>query len=144
MVKVLLDTDVLIDHIRGHNRLDTDDTAISVVTRTELFAGDERQEVAVEALLEDCEEWAVDPSTARRAGQIKRQTGLRIADALIAATALEHRLPLMTRNRRHFERVPGLIVVTPQGQPKPPAPEAPPENPPRGNARPEGEPRPSG
>ncbi len=118
MGKTLLDTDVLIDHIRGRRHLDMDDIAISVITRTELFAGNEHQEDAVDDLLEDCEEVGVDPRIARRAGQIKRHTGLQIADALIAATALEHQLPLMTRNRRHFERVPGLILRTPQEQPK--------------------------
>lgn len=32
-------------------------------------------------------------------------------DLWIAATALAHALPLVTRNRRHFERVPGLELV---------------------------------
>ncbi len=120
MPDVLLDTDVLIDHMRGHGHLETDKTAVSVVTRSELFAADERHEPAVDALLEDCQEIQVSPGIARRAGRIKRQTGLRIADALIAATALEHNLPLMTRNRRHFERVAGLELRTPP-QPKAPA-----------------------
>jgi predicted nucleic acid-binding protein len=117
MSKILLDTDVLIDHIRGRRHLEAVNAAISVITRAELFAGNERQEVAVDALLEDCEEVQVDPEIARRAGRIKRQTGLQIADALIAATALEHDLPLMTRNRRHFERVPSLTLCAPRGQP---------------------------
>jgi predicted nucleic acid-binding protein len=126
MGTILLDTDVLIDHIRGHHHLDMGDTAISVITRTELFAGSERQESAVEDLLEDCEEVGVDPQIARRAGQIKRHTGLQIADALIAATALEHKLPLMTRNRRHFERVPGLTLHTPEDRTEPTTPAGPP------------------
>ena len=113
MGKVLLDTDVLIDHLRGRRDLNTDDAAISVITRTELFAGNEPEEAAVNVLLEDCEEVGVDASIARRAGRIKRDTGLQIADALIAATALEHELVLMTRNRRHFERVPGLDLRAP-------------------------------
>ncbi len=113
MPDVLLDTDVLIDHMRGRRHLATDKTAVSVVTRSELFAGDERHEAAVEALLEDCEEIEVSPEIARRAGRIKRQTGLQIADAMIAATALERGLPLMTRNRRHFDRVAGLQLQTP-------------------------------
>lgn len=113
MSKVLLDTDVLIDHLRGHRHLETGDTAISVITRTELLAGDERQEVSVDALLEDCDEVGIDPEIARRAGRVKRQTGLQIADALIAATALERKLPLMTRNRRHFSQVAGLRLHTP-------------------------------
>ncbi len=34
-----------------------------------------------------------------------------MADSLIAGIALVHRIPLWTRNRRHFERVPGLDLV---------------------------------
>lgn len=39
-----------------------------------------------------------------------RRRGMPIADLdlLIAATAIEHDLTLLTHNRRHFERVPGL------------------------------------
>lgn len=39
--------------------------------------------------------------------------GLLIAgnDLWIAATALAHELPLVTRNLRHFQRVPGLEIV---------------------------------
>jgi predicted nucleic acid-binding protein len=114
--KLLLDTDVLIDHLRGHRPLAAEDAAISVITRTELFAGDEGQEPAVKALLDDYEEVAVDSRIAQRAGRIKRQTGLQIADAVIAATALERELALMTRNRRHFERVSGLTLRAPVEQ----------------------------
>ena len=39
--------------------------------------------------------------------------GLQIPDALIAATALEHRLTLYTKNRRHFQMIPGLTVHRP-------------------------------
>ncbi|HTW41624.1 MAG TPA: PIN domain-containing protein [Solirubrobacteraceae bacterium] len=58
----------------------------------------------------------VDRNIARRAGRIQRDAGLKIADALIAATALERQLPLMTRNRRHFQRVSGLTVHEPLAQ----------------------------
>lgn len=33
------------------------------------------------------------------------------ADILIAATALEHNLSVVTRNEKHFSRIPGLTVV---------------------------------
>jgi len=34
------------------------------------------------------------------------------ADALIAATAVAHQLPLITHNRRDFERIPGLTILS--------------------------------
>ncbi|MFQ5741696.1 MAG: type II toxin-antitoxin system VapC family toxin [Acidobacteriota bacterium] len=51
-----------------------------------------------------------------KAGQISRQlrtSGQRLGDndILIAATALRHRLPLVTKNLRHFERIPGLSLT---------------------------------
>jgi len=36
--------------------------------------------------------------------------GLHMGDALIAATALEHRMPVLTGNVKHFVAVPGLLV----------------------------------
>jgi len=58
-------------------------------------------------------ELPVDAAIAELAGTTRRQTAIPTPDALIAATALTHRIPLMTRNRRHFDRVPGLTVVSP-------------------------------
>jgi predicted nucleic acid-binding protein len=39
--------------------------------------------------------------------------GLAIPDALIAAIALDHHLPLSTKNVRHFQAIPGLVVIRP-------------------------------
>jgi predicted nucleic acid-binding protein len=38
--------------------------------------------------------------------------GLQMGDALIAATALEHQLPVLTANVKHFGAVQGLQVET--------------------------------
>lgn len=113
---MLLDTDVLIDHIRGHRRAQLYGASVSVVTRAELFAGREREEPAVEALLGRLSEIDVTPDIARRAGRIRRSTGLDIPDAIIAATALKLDMTVMTRNRRHFERVSGLTLRAPDEQ----------------------------
>jgi predicted nucleic acid-binding protein len=117
----LLDTDVLIDHLRGHRRLDLFDPAwkISVVTRCELFAGRNTHEPSLQRTLELIDELPVDRLIAESAGRIRRATQLDIPDALIAATALEHGLPVMTRNRRHFERVSNLIVCSPENEQNP-------------------------
>lgn len=112
--ELLVDTDVLIDHLRGTRRLvaPTERVAISVVTRCELFAGSDEAE-RLNALLEPMVELPVDASIAELAGLTRRSTGIATPDALIAATALRNGLPLMTRNRRHFERVRELRVLAP-------------------------------
>jgi predicted nucleic acid-binding protein len=119
----LLDTDVLIDHLRGYRQLDLVDPTwkISVVTRCELFAGRNANEQGLRRTLNGIDELSVDRTIAESAGRIRRVTQLDIPDALIAATALEHQLPLMTRNRRHFERVAGLTLRDPFDQPDPKA-----------------------
>jgi predicted nucleic acid-binding protein len=109
----LLDTDILIDHLRGHRRLRLAEPGlrISVVTRCELFAGRGVDEPALRKTLGVLEEIAVDSAIAESAGRVRRPTGIPTPDALIAATALAHELSVMTRNRRHFERVPGLVLA---------------------------------
>lgn len=49
-----------------------------------------------------------------RAFRYLRDNGVLIGanDLWIAATAIAHGLPLATRNRQHFRRVPGLTVLT--------------------------------
>jgi predicted nucleic acid-binding protein len=106
---VLVDTDVFIDHLRGAAELKPRRHRVhySVVTRAELFAGSAAPELSAE-LLGPFRELAVDRKVAERAGRVRRATGIRLPDALIAATALEHGLGLVSRNERDFARVPGL------------------------------------
>jgi toxin FitB len=108
--ELLVDTDVLVDHLRGARPFEPGRALISysVVTRTELFAGRASEEKAVARLLAPFRELFVDRAVAERAGRIRREQGVRIADALIAATALVHGLTLVTRNIRDFEAVPRL------------------------------------
>lgn len=112
---VLLDTDLFVDHLRGHAELkfDRDRVHYSVVTRAELFAGSTATD-AVSTLLGPFREIDVDRDVAERAGRIRREFGTPFADAVIAATALEHRLGLVTRNRCHFENVRGLRLRNPR------------------------------
>jgi tRNA(fMet)-specific endonuclease VapC len=50
-----------------------------------------------------------------------RTTGRIVGDAdiLIAATAIHHGLTLVTRNRRHYDRIPGLMLYDPTTTPPP-------------------------
>ncbi len=114
MIAILLDTDVLVDHLRGHRQLAIAGRgwSVSVVTRCELFAGRNADEHRLQQTLAELDELPVDRAVAQTAGRIRRTAQLHVADALIAATGLEHGLSIMTRNRRHFERVPGLRLVS--------------------------------
>ncbi len=109
MADVLVDTDVFIDHLRGAHELRAGRHRLhySVITRAELFAGNSATNLA-NLLLAPFREVQIDRPVAERAGRIRRETQVRLPDALIAATALEHGLNLATRNRTDFESIGGL------------------------------------
>ena len=55
----------------------------------------------------------VDETVARRAAALHVPDPAPFRDALIAATALTHRMAVVTRNIRDFERFDGLAVINP-------------------------------
>ncbi|HEV8114899.1 MAG TPA: PIN domain-containing protein, partial [Acidimicrobiales bacterium] len=97
------------DHLRGAVELRAGKHRLhySVITRAELFAGTVATDLAAQ-LLAPFREVAVDRAVAERAGRLQRETGIRLPDALIAASALERHLALATRNVRDFAAVRGL------------------------------------
>lgn len=109
MARVLLDTDVLIDHLvdpsRGLSARLVGDAAYSSITRAELFSGQNADEGVIEDLLANFEEVPVDRSVAEEAGRIRRIVGVKLPDALIAATAIVTKRTLVTRNVRDFRKV---------------------------------------
>lgn len=111
MADLLVDTDLFVDHLRGAVPLrpGAHRVHVSVITRAELFAGTSATDL-VTRLLAPFREIPVDRAVAERAGRVRHEFGLRLPDALIAATALQHGLALTTRNRRDFSRVRGLRV----------------------------------
>ena len=114
---LLLDTTVLIDVLRGRqNRRVLLATlaaaghtfATSAVNIGEVYAGMRASEEArTEAFLSTVDCYSVTGAIARRAGALKStyaRTGmtLKLADMMVAATALEHGLTLMTDNVKDF------------------------------------------
>ena len=45
-------------------------------------------------------------------GKTCRGRPMSLQDSWIAATAIRHTMPLVTHNRKHFENVPGLTVIS--------------------------------
>lgn len=112
MADLLVDTDVFVDHLRGARALEPGRHRISysAIARAELFAGLHADEATIRLLLAPFTEIPVDRAIAERAGRIRRESGVRLPDALVAATALEKGLALCTRNRRDYDRVRGLRI----------------------------------
>jgi predicted nucleic acid-binding protein len=106
---ILVDTDVFIGHLRGAVEFKPGRHRVhySVVTRTELFAGNTATDLT-SRLLAPFRELPIDRAVAERAGRIAREFGTLIPDALIAATAIEHNLSVVTGNRKHFEPIRGV------------------------------------
>lgn len=122
---IVADTDVLIDFLAGVEPLASrvgdeieSGLATTAVSRFELRAGvrGARQERAVSGLLDGLMTLPLDAISADRAAAVrlaleKEGRGIGMADSLIAGIALAHGATLLTRNRRHFERVEGLTLA---------------------------------
>ena len=112
MADLLVDTDVCIDHLVGRSRLSGRRSRLgySVITRAELLSGGASAFEAeqIRRLLGAMTEYPVDRQIAEEAGRIRSEVGIRLPDALIAATALVHGLSVDTRNMSDFRRVRGL------------------------------------
>jgi predicted nucleic acid-binding protein len=55
----------------------------------------------------------LDHSVIKRAIALRQSKRIKLADAIIAATALEHRIALVTRNTADFKGIPDLEVIDP-------------------------------
>ena len=113
---VLLDTNVVLEHLNSSSStlvLYERDFAISVITETEIlrYPGLEAAELeAIEQFLAITLIIGIDSSIARRAAALGRTRKTKLPDLLIAATALQFGLPLITRNAKDFKNIPQLIV----------------------------------
>jgi predicted nucleic acid-binding protein len=120
----MLDTVALIDYYHGRRGalsyldaiLDGEATgAFSTITELELWQGIRPgEEARHEALFALLERVPLDGAIARRAGELRRQTGLdrlSLPDAAIAASAELSGCTLLTRNTRAFESLQGLIPI---------------------------------
>lgn len=96
------------------------DCRVTAVTVYELLFGVARakREIGEDALLGVMTVSPFDEAAARRAAKlhdelIRDNKDIGVKDVMIAAICLEGALPLLTMNERHFSRVRGLTVLTP-------------------------------
>jgi len=126
--RLVLDTDVIVDHLRGRSRtivdaLDNFRCAITAITLYELRAVQElraAQEQNLSGLTKRVQILSLDSNSAQQSADIWRSLASRgaligLADILSAGICLANDLPLLTRNVEHFNRIEGLKLVTPDG-----------------------------
>jgi predicted nucleic acid-binding protein len=119
-VTYLIDTNILIDHLRGDARateflidVETGRTkgCVSVLTEYELLSvpnlhpGERRE---IDRLLHVLPRLAITSRVARLAAEFRGRYHTDIADALIAATARARNATLVTRNLKDFQPIKGL------------------------------------
>jgi len=123
-VKLLVDTDVLIDFLNSgflSSILESDGFEIyySVVTKKELLAKRglrDRERRAIALTLERFRVVPLNQWITNRYAKLRREhPALEKEDALIAATAITRKLPLLTRNWKHYRSIEGLTLFAQRG-----------------------------
>lgn len=123
-IRLLVDTDIIIDFLKGLRaakdifRSDRLEIYCSVLSKKELISkvglkDSERRKIL--ELLSKIKVLKIDSDISKKFSLLMRKYGEKpdaIVDYVIAATAWSKNLPLLTRNRKHFEHI-REITLTP-------------------------------
>lgn len=124
---MVIDSSIIIAFLRATNKKQTDlfklkekgeTLHISSVTTFELYNGakDDSKRADLNTLLQPFVNLSFDENVAIEAASIylelkKSNQLIEFRDIFIAATAIVHKLPISTLNRKHFERIKGLRLI---------------------------------
>lgn len=124
---IVADSDVLIDALNGREpvagrireALEADALATTTISAFELLSGarSDKQERAVNALLAAMPHYPFDDESSRTAASLRRRLEsegrtIGMADYLIAGICITRGASLLTRNRKHFDRIESLSLST--------------------------------
>jgi len=117
----LLDSVILIDHLNGIDlatryleRLNIQQTAISVITRAEILTGISNvHKQPVLSLLDQFILLIIDKHISDLAAELRREQGWKLPDAFQAALAVHHKIKLITRNSKDFDPLKQQYVEIP-------------------------------
>lgn len=114
--KWLLDTNVVIGLLKGHEtairlaesvQLELDKAAVSQITRMELLGFPqlgESEAIQINNFLACCQVFLLDEQIEEQAIRLRRSSGLKLPDAIIAATSIIKKLDLLTLDGDLLER----------------------------------------
>lgn len=122
MSGMLIETDVLIDFLRGVENAKVfiaslpDEVYVSAISVAELHVGvrNGKERAVLTEFLDTLQTIPLDVETAAEGGLLRRDYGkshgVGLNDALIAATVLRNRLQLATLNGKHYPMVKQVVV----------------------------------
>lgn len=127
MNKILLDSSVIIDFLRIRDKKSTifykvangnHKLFVSIITHAELYAGKSVWETKIardelESLFSKIQIINLNEELSKKAGEIKAKYGIDLLDAIIAATALVHKLDFATLNIKDFASIERLKLYSP-------------------------------
>ena len=119
----LLDTNFIINYFKGIFKDDArkftdsvinDTTFISVITQIELLSWkslNPKDEETIKEFISDSTVFPLEESIINRTILLRKANKIKLPDAVIEATAIEHNMHLLTHNLKDFTNIPGLIMV---------------------------------
>lgn len=119
----LIDTNVIIDYLAGRlpgsamsamSAITNENFFISIITKIETLgfnSGNTTIDDNTKAYINLATVFTITDDIADASNAFKRARKMKTPDALIAATALTHNLPLLTHNLKDFIHIPNLTVV---------------------------------
>lgn len=122
-IKLLVDTDIIIDFLRGIRAAKSlfisgeIEIYCSVLSKKELLSKvglSESERKRVMEVLSIMRVLNIDNDICRRYSELLEKYGDRpdmLADYVIAATAWSKKLPLLTRNKKHFSKIQEIILA---------------------------------
>jgi predicted nucleic acid-binding protein len=121
MKAALLDSNVLIYAANGNAEslrefVCSAGNAVASITGIEVygFSGLKQEEKAsLDTLFAFLDVYSLDERVIAKAIELRQIRKMGLADAIIAATALVHSMPLITRNIEDFKGIDGLEVINP-------------------------------
>jgi predicted nucleic acid-binding protein len=127
MNQILIDTSILISHLKGHQatndflhilaQSDAPLPAISIIAEMELHMLPQIDIKILTKLLTTVTLLPISSSIARKAGVLKSQhPEINIEHAIVAATALEYGFALVTFDVKAYKMISGLIIFNVPGE----------------------------
>lgn len=115
--EILVDTNILLYLLKGNDTLEQllhgKNIYLSFITELELIGFPQinaEEEKQIKALLEESTIIQLDAAIKKQYVELRRKHGLKLADAVIAATAIVFEIPLITADKQ-FKKISDLSLI---------------------------------